>query len=153
MQISSPAFQNGDTIPRQYTCDGDDYSPPLAWSDLPEGTQELELLVEDPDAPGGTWTHWILTGLDPHTNGLNEAVHRTPSGPAGAHQGLNDFQKHGYGGPCPPSGKPHHYVFRLFALRKKLDLPDDIGRAQLLKAIKGSVLAEAKLTGVYRRPG
>lgn len=116
MTLRSPAFQSGADIPRKYTCDANDVSPPLRWESRPAGTQSLALIVEDPDAPGGTWVHWVVYDLTVDTAILNEAIPRTETLSNRAKQGVNDFRKVGFGGPCPPQGPAHRYYFRLYAL-------------------------------------
>ncbi len=150
MDISSQAFASGGLIPSVYTCDGKDISPPLSWSDLPPGTQSLALISDDPDAPAGTWVHWVAWNIPPATRALEEDQPKTGSLPGGAKQGTNDFRRVGYGGPCPPSGT-HRYFFKLYALSRMLDLPASATKADLEKAMKGSILAQAELVGKYRR--
>jgi Raf kinase inhibitor-like YbhB/YbcL family protein len=135
----------GEAIDSRYTCDGEDVSPALAWEGVPEGTAELVLVVEDPDAPGGTFTHWLVYGLDPGETELPEG------GEAGGPQGTNDFGRVGYGGPCPPGGETHDYVFRLLALDAPTGLERGASRDELLAAVEGHVLAEAQLTAPYTR--
>jgi Raf kinase inhibitor-like YbhB/YbcL family protein len=137
-------------IPRYYTCDGDNVSPPLAWENVPEGTQSFALIAEDPDAPGGTFTHWILYNLPPSLRWLPENVRRDPTLPNGALQGFNSFRQVGYGGPCPPGGT-HRYFFRLYALDRQLELPPAAHKEDLLEAMQGHILAEAELMGTYTR--
>lgn len=155
LRLTSPAFADGAAIPRAHTCDGADASPPLDWSAAPEGARSLALVCEDPDAPAGTWTHWVMFDIPADARGLPAGVpttERVPITPAGepARQGKNDFGKIGYGGPCPPRGT-HHYVFRLFALDDRPETgPDPTGPA-LARAIRGHVVAEGKLTGTYAR--
>jgi hypothetical protein len=145
--VSSSAFGDGDAIPRRYTCDGDDRSPPLTWSDVPEGTRELALLVEDPDAPGGTFVHWVAWGLPADLGGLDEGTV-----PQGTGQGVNGFGRTGWGGPCPPRGHgPHRYVFTLFALSKALTLDEGASAQRLRGAMDDAVLAQGSLTGTYGR--
>jgi hypothetical protein len=152
LEITSSAFQAGAAIPTRYTCDGEDISPPLAWSGVPAASQSLALLVEDPDAPGGNWVHWIVFNLPAETTQLPENV---PAGqniallPGGA-QGQNSYRNLGYGGPCPPSGT-HRYFFRLYALDAVLELQPGVTRAQLQRAMQGHVLAEGELMGTYSR--
>ena len=134
----------GEPIDSRYTCDGEDVSPALAWEGVPEGTAELALVMEDPDAPGGTFTHWLVYGLDPGETQL-------PEGADPALQGTNDFGNVGYGGPCPPGGETHDYVFRLLALDQELELEEGASRDDLLGAVEGRVVAEATLTGSYSR--
>lgn len=149
--LKSPQWSGGSEIPRQYTCDGADISPPLEWSTAPEGTKSFSLVTEDPDAPGGTFFHWVLYDLPAAARGLPENVSPQKDLPDGARQGRNSFGKIGYGGPCPPPGPAHRYFFRLYALDKKLDLPAGAGREELDRAMKGHVLAETELMGRYKR--
>lgn len=151
LEMKSPAFKEGGKIPRQYSCEGSDISPALEWSVPPRGTQALALICDDPDAPGGTWVHWVVWNLPVNTLALQEAVPATPKLPNGAMQGLNDFRKVGWNGPCPPPGKPHRYVFKLYALDKKLDLPASTTKEKLVKEMHGHVLAQAELIGTYQR--
>src|SRR5216683_6772325 len=122
LQLTTSAFPSQGTIPKKFTCDGSDVSPPLAWSGAPPGTRSFALIVDDPDAPVGTWVHWVLYDLPANTKELAEGVPKQEQLSNGARQGRNDFRKIGYGGPCPPPGKPHRYFFKLYALDKKLDL-------------------------------
>lgn len=142
--LSSPAFAQGQPIPREYTCDGADISPPLAWSGVPPDAKSLALIVDDPDAPSGTWVHWVLFDIPPQSGGLPE--HASTSGIHGS----NSWQRLGYGGPCPPGGT-HRYFFKLYALDSALSLPPGTGKTQLLSAMEGHVLAHAELMGTYRR--
>jgi Raf kinase inhibitor-like YbhB/YbcL family protein len=151
MQLSSPAFQDGDTIPVKYTADGNDFSPPLTWAGVPAGAKGLALICEDPDAPRKTWTHWVLFNIPPDATGYSDGVPARDELPDGARQGKNDFGKIGYGGPSPPPGKPHRYYFKLFALDAKLDLPAGATKDQVLAAMKGHVLGEGQLLGHYGR--
>lgn len=150
--LTSSAFTDGGTIPTQYTADGPDISPPLAWTAPPSGTTELALICDDPDAPAGTWTHWVVYGMAPDLTGLKENLPKqgTVTDPK-LLQGTNSFGKTGWGGPSPPPGKPHHYQFTLYALRAKLDLKPGVERAELEKAMEGKVLGKAQLTGLYGR--
>lgn len=152
MKITSPVFKEGKPIPPKYTCDGADISPPLAWSEIPAGTQSLALISDDPDAPRGTWVHWVLYNLPAHLFGLPENIpnDKTLALANGGAQGKNDFQKIGYGGPCPPKGT-HRYYFKLYALDSSLALPSGATQRQVLEAMKGHVLAEAELMGTYAR--
>jgi len=145
MKISSPAFENNQFIPVKYTCDGEDINPPLQIENVPKEAKSLVLIVDDPDAPIGVWSHWVLFNIDPSVQFIEEN-----SFPEGAVQGLNDFKKHSYGGPCPPSGT-HRYYFRLYALDTILDLSSKATREDVLKAIKDHVLASAELIGLYQR--
>ena len=145
--IASSAFEEGGDIPVKYTCDGDDVSPPLAWSGIPEGAQSLALIVDDPDAPGGTWVHWVLFNIPAEQEGLPEGVQ---PGDVGVY-GVTDFQERAYGGPCPPSGTRHRYFFRLYALDTTLDLEAGASRQAVDQAMEGHILAEAQLMGMYGR--
>lgn len=153
LRISSPAFADGGPIPRAHTCDGADLSPPLLWEGAPAGTKSFALVVDDPDAPNGTWVHWVLYGLDGTVSNLPAGLPTTPqiTGPVRGVQGLNDFRRSGYGGPCPPPGRPHRYVFTLHALDTSLSLPPGASKAVLLDAMKGHVLADARMIGTYGR--
>jgi hypothetical protein len=150
MELSSTAFKNGTPIPAQYTCDGPNISPPLQWSGVPDKTQALALLVDDPDAPKGNWVHWILFNIPPRATALPENIRKTRTIPNGARQGINDFRETGYGGPCPPGGT-HRYFFRLFALDVELQLEPGTKRSELERNMTGHVLAEAQLMGTYHR--
>lgn len=147
--LSSNAFQNGGDIPNKYTCDGADVPPELSWNNVPNATQSLALIAEDPDAPAGTWTHWVLYDLPPDTPGLEENVPKVDQLPNGARQGRNDFKRIGYGGPCPPPGKPHRYFFRLYALDRKLGLKPGATKDEVQAATKGHILGEAELMGKF----
>jgi len=151
LSVSSPAFQEGDRIPTEYTCEGRNVSPPLAWSELPAGTQSSALIVDDPDAPGAVFTHWVLFNIPSDSRELPEAVPTQAELPSGALQGKNDFGRIGYGGPCPPPGRPHRYRFTLYALDQPLDLKAGVSKKQLLDAMQGHILAQAQLTGTYQR--
>ncbi len=154
MSITSPSFVSGGTIPRRYTCDDEDISPPLAWQDVPDGTRSLALIVDDPDAPDPAaprmvWIHWVLYNLPPGTEGLPEAVAASDL-PGSTLEGLNDWKRAGYGGPCPPIGR-HRYFHKLYALDTVLDDLGSPTSVELLAAMKGHVLAEAVLMGTYQR--
>lgn len=149
--ISSSDFQNGGDIPKKFTCDGADGSPELSWSELPAGTQTLALIADDPDAPGGTFTHWVLFNLPAAVSNLGANVSKVDELPNGARQGRNGFRKIGYGGPCPPPGKPHRYFFKLYALDQKLDLRAGASKEELEKAMAGHTLAKAEIVGKYGR--
>jgi Raf kinase inhibitor-like YbhB/YbcL family protein len=149
--ISSTSFSNGGDIAKKFTCDGADVSPQLSWSDPPAGTKSLALLADDPDAPVGNWNHWVLWNLPAESRQLAENVAKTAQMPDGSRQGLNDFRKTGYNGPCPPPGKPHRYYFKIFALDTKLDLKANAGKRELEAAMKGHVLAQAEWMGRYGR--
>ena len=149
--MKSSAFDEGATIPKKYSCEGEDVSPPLAWSDAPKGTASFALICDDPDAPVGNWTHWVLWGLPADTMTLSEGVPKTATLANGAKQGLNSWPKVGYNGPCPPPGKPHRYFFKLFALDTALTLSDKTDKARLEKALQGHILGEAHVMGKYQR--
>lgn len=151
MELKSTAFTQGGDIPKKYTCDGADVSPPLNWTEPPEGTKSLALICEDPDAPVGTWVHWVLFNLPPNARELPESVPARKTLSGGGDQGINDFRKIGYGGPCPPKGPVHRYFFKLYALDKQLDLKPGATRQELAKAMKNHILAEAELMGRYHR--
>ncbi|MEE9555498.1 MAG: YbhB/YbcL family Raf kinase inhibitor-like protein [candidate division Zixibacteria bacterium] len=149
LEIISDAFKQGETIPRQYTCDGDDISPNLTWDRPPDGTKELVLIFDDPDAPGGTWDHWIVYNLPPDEAGLHENIAKEV--PGGGIQGKNSWHQSKYGGPCPPHGPAHRYIFKLYAVDKKLELPPGATKAEIESAIEGHILAQGELMGKYGR--
>jgi Raf kinase inhibitor-like YbhB/YbcL family protein len=149
-ELTSTAFGPGEPIPRRYTCDGEDLSPPLAWGDPPQGTQSFALIADDPDAPVGTWVHWVLYDLPAGTRGLPEEVPPDADLPDGSRHGKNSWRRLGYGGPCPPSGT-HRYFFKLYALDTTLALNAGANKEQLLRAMEGHILAQAELMGVYSR--
>ncbi|GIX49181.1 MAG: UPF0098 protein [Candidatus Tectimicrobiota bacterium] len=149
--LQSSAFAPGATIPKKYTCDGPDVSPPLRWSDPPAGTKSFALIMDDPDAPVGTWVHWVLYDLPPTLRELPEDVPKTETLASGAKQGLNDFRRVGYGGPCPPRGPAHRYFFKLYALDSALQLAPRATKKQVEAAMAGHVLAQAELMGRYQR--
>ena len=151
MQLSSTAFLAAEPIPVNHTCDGNNVSPPLQWSGAPAGTKSLALIVDDPDAPMGTWVHWVLFNLPANTTDLAEDVPKGQYLPNGARQGLNDFRHLGYGGPCPPPGKPHRYFFKLYALSATLDLKPGATKKELERAMEKLVLAQGQLMGTYKR--
>ena len=150
MEIKSSAFETGEMIPKLYTCDGQDISPPLTWSGAPPETKSFALISDDPDAPMGTWIHWVVYDIKPASKELPAKVLSQDTMPNGAKQGVNDFKKIGYGGPCPPSGV-HRYFFKLYALDTKLNLEGQVTKKQLLAAMEGHVLAQAELVGKYKR--
>jgi len=155
LTLTSPAFSNDGPIPRAHTCDGADQSPPLAWTGVPPAAKQLALVVDDPDAPGRTFVHWVLYGLPPSVTGLPTGVPREPQlpKPVTAIQGVNDFRRTGWNGPCPPPGPAHRYVFTLYALDAELKVPPGATKAALLDAIKGHVVEQAQLIGRYGRAG
>jgi Raf kinase inhibitor-like YbhB/YbcL family protein len=151
--LTSPSFTQGAAIPSQHTCDGPDRSPALSWSGAPAGSRSFTLIVDDPDAPAGVWVHWVLFNLPASATGLPENVAREDTLPelGGAVQGRNDSRKTGYAGPCPPPGKPHRYVFTLFALDGPLELRPGATKADVEGAMEGHVLGNAQLMGTYAR--
>jgi Raf kinase inhibitor-like YbhB/YbcL family protein len=151
IQLTSSAFTEGASIPTMYTCDGKDVSPPLKWSNVPEGTKSFALISDDPDAPVGTWVHWVIYDIPAEVTELPEAVPTTETLANGAKQGRNDFKRIGYGGPCPPRGGPHRYFFKLYALDSQLGLKPGATKKELLKAMEGHILAEGQLMGTYQR--
>jgi Raf kinase inhibitor-like YbhB/YbcL family protein len=151
LSISSPSFPNGGDIPKKFTCDGADVSPQLSWTEPPAGTKTFALLVDDPDAPAGNWNHWAMWNLPASARSLTEGVGKLRRLPDGSEQGLNDFRKVGYNGPCPPANKTHHYHFQLFALDTKMSLNADAGKPELQAAMKGHILAQAEWMGTFHR--
>ena len=151
IEIESSAFMQGATIPEMYTCDGKDVSPPIKWGEGPGNVRAWALIVDDPDAPSKTWVHWVLFNIPGSTRSLSASVPTTGDLPEGGRQGKNDFGKPGYGGPCPPVGKPHRYFFRLYALDGPLDLPAGATRDQVDRAMEGHVLGRGELLGTYAR--
>ena len=148
--IECSAFAQNKAIPSKYTCDGPDISPPLAWKNIPEKTKSLVLICDDPDAPVGTWVHWVCYDMPPATTLLPEGVPKSDSIPNGGKQGITDFGSIGYGGPCPPSGT-HRYFFKIYALDKELGLPAGKTKKDIEQAMKGHVLAQGQLIGMYSR--
>jgi Raf kinase inhibitor-like YbhB/YbcL family protein len=151
LKLTSPAFRAGSPIPVEHTCDGPDRSPPLAWSGAPAKTRSFALVVDDPDAPAGTWVHWVLYRIPGGVTKLPEGVPGKERVRGIGIQGVNDFGRLGYGGPCPPAGRAHRYVFHLYALDVDPALPPRTTKAQVLKAIEGHVVAQAELVGRYQR--
>lgn len=149
--ISSPAFPSGGEIPKANTCQGPDVSPLLTWIDNPPQTTSFALIVDDPDAPAGTWVHWVMWNIPAATHLLPENVPRSARLQSGALQGRNDFGKSGYNGPCPPPGKTHRYFFRLYALDANLTLQPGATRQELDAAMKGHIIGKAEHMGTYRR--
>ncbi len=145
MKLTSTAFQHQQRIPAKYTCDGQDINPPLHIAEAPPAAQSLALIMDDPDAPRGTWVHWLVWNMDPKTSEIPEK-----SVPAGAAQGMTDFHRPSYGGPCPPSGT-HRYFFKLYALDTKLNLPAKTDKNALEKAMEKHILARTELVGLYSR--
>lgn len=151
LELTSTAFRQGERIPSEHTADGRNVSPPLNWSDPPGGTQTLALVCEDPDAPRGTFPHWVIFNLPAESRELAAGVPTEPTLPNGAVQGANDFGRIGYSGPAPPAGKPHRYFFKLYALDTALGLAAGASRDDLKAALSGRVLAEGQLMGTYGR--
>ena len=151
MQLTSTVFTEGAAIPPKHTCDAKNVSPPLKWNDVPAGAKTLVLIVDDPDAPSGTWVHWVLYDLPATTSELAEDVPKSQYIAGGAKQGLNDFRHLGYGGPCPPHGNPHRYFFKLYALDALLDLKPGLTKKDLEHAMEKHILAQAHLMGTYQR--
>lgn len=144
MHIESPAFEAHQTIPKKFTCEGEDTSPPLTIQDVPKGTKSLALIVDDPDAPSGVFVHWLIWNMDPISLQIVE-------GQSFPSQGRNDFGELDYRGPCPPKGKPHRYFFKLYALDTKLDLPAGSSKKQLEETMEGHIIGKAELIGKYQR--
>lgn len=151
MAVATTAFSPGGAIPRSYTCDGTDASPDLSWSGAPGGVQSFALIADDPDAPAGAWTHWLIWNIPAQDKALPKGVPTEESLDNGARQGRNDFRRIGYGGPCPPAGRAHRYFFKLYALNAKLSLGPGANRRELEEAMKGHVLAHGELMGKYGR--
>ncbi len=151
LKVTSSAFTDGQPIPAKFTCEGKDVSPALQWTGAPPNTKSFALIADDPDAPAGTWVHWVLYDLPPNTSELAEGVAPKESLPNGAKQGINDFRKTGYGGPCPPPGKPHRYYFKVYALDAVLGLKTGTTKQDLTRAFANHVLAEGQLMGTYQR--
>jgi Raf kinase inhibitor-like YbhB/YbcL family protein len=151
LEIKTTAFRAGGTIPTQYTCSGANISPALTWNQPPPRTQSFALIVDDPDAPAGTWVHWVVYNLPASARQLPQQVPAGESIAGGGNQGLNDFPQVGYGGPCPPPGNPHRYFFRLYALDARLDLRAPVHRKDVDAAMKGHILAQAEWMGTFGR--
>ena len=151
MKMSSASFSAGEMIPKKFSCDGLDVSPKLSWTEPPAKTQSFALIMDDPDAPAGTWVHWVLFDLPADTRELAEGVAKQEQLANGARQGRNDFGKIGYGGPCPPPGNAHRYFFKLYALNAKLNLKAGATKADAEGVMKGHILAHAELIGKYGR--
>lgn len=149
MKVASPGFADGRPLPAKYTCAGADISPALQWEHAPAGTKSFVLICDDPDAPGGSWIHWIIYDVPGNLEGLPEHIAPAETLPNGAMQGLNSFRKVGYNGPCPPPGGPHRYFFKLYALDTPLHLKPRATRPELLQAMRGHVLAEAQTMGTH----
>jgi Raf kinase inhibitor-like YbhB/YbcL family protein len=151
IKLTSVAFEEGMPIPPKHTGQGDDVSPALQWTGVPAGAKSLALICDDPDAPAGTWVHWVIWNIPPEAAGLPEAVPQKVELPDGSKQGMNDFRQTGYGGPMPPAGKAHRYFFKVYALDIRPDLKPGTTKDKLLDAMKGHLLAEGQLMGTYQR--
>jgi len=150
INITSSAFEDGGLIPAKHTCDGADVSPPLQWDAVPEDTKSIALICDDPDAPMGTWVHWVLFNLPAETNELAENIPADKILPNGTRQGVSDFGRIGYGGPCPPSGT-HRYFFKIYALDTEIGVEAGANKRQLLKTMEGHILGQGQLIGKYKR--
>ena len=157
LTITSPAFEGNSYIPKKHACGGEDVSPELNWDALPAGAKSVAGIMDDPDAPPGTWVHWILFDIPPSLTGLPEDIAKEETLPDGSKHGLvwgvkdGDFDRIGYYGPCPPPGKPHRYFFKVYALDKLLGLSAGATKSALLKAMQGHILAQGELVGLYKR--
>jgi Raf kinase inhibitor-like YbhB/YbcL family protein len=151
LTLTSSAFRDGEPIPVIHSCDGEDLSPQLAWTGAPVETRTFALICDDPDAPRGTWVHWLISNLGADTVELGQGVPPRPQLPSGARQGLNDGGDLGYAGPCPPPGAPHRYFFRLYSLDTALNLPPGVNRSDLEAAMRGHILARGTIMGTYQR--
>jgi hypothetical protein len=150
ISVTSSAFKESGMIPTKYTCDGKDVSPRLAWTGIPTNAQSIALICDDPDAPVGTWVHWVVYNIPIKVKEFPEGVTAAQGLPTGAKQGINDFRKFDYGGPCPPSGI-HRYYFKIYALDTVLNIKDGASKGELLKAMEGHILAQGQLMGKYKR--
>ena len=151
LQLTSTAFKNGEFIPDKYTGKDEDISPPLEWTDVPGGAKSFALISDDPDAPMGTWVHWVLYDIPADKKNLPEGIKKDGVLPDGSKQGMTNFGSIGYGGPYPPPGPAHRYFFKLYALGTKLDLKPGLTKKAFLEAIKGHIIAEAELMGKFKR--
>jgi len=148
--LTVAAFKQNEFIPKEFTCDGPDISPALEWTEPPAGTESFAIIVDDPDAPAGTWVHWVLYDIPGDTRKLEDGIAKDRQLPNGARQGRNDFGKIGYNGPCPPKGGPHRYFFKLYALDKKMNLKAGASKAELERAMKGHLLGKAEVVGRFQ---
>lgn len=151
LELKSSAFNNNEFIPVKYTCKGEDISPSLSWSGVPEGTKSFALICDDPDAPMGTWVHWVLYDIPAEKRNFSEGVSKQKILEDGSKQGMTDFRRIGYGGPCPPPGAPHRYFFKLYALDEMLNLQSGLTKRELLREIEGHIIEEAELMGKFSR--
>jgi len=151
LELTSSVFKNNQTIPQKYTCEGEDISPPFNWTGVPEDTKSFALIVNDPDAPVGIWVHWVIYNIPSDITELSEGIATNKTLDSGAIQGVNDFRRIGYGGPCPPLGSPHRYFFKLYALDSTLDLSPGANKSQVEEAIQEHILDKTELVGLYSR--
>lgn len=151
LTLTSTAFARGSEIPHRYTCEAEDISPALSWSGAPAGIKSFAMIVDDPDAPRGTWTHWLIWNIPGTATGVSENTPKTETLAEGARQGSNDFKRIGYNGPCPPPGKPHRYAFKLYALSAPLDLKAGASKSDLEAAMKPHILAHTEYIGIFKR--
>lgn len=151
LNLTSPDFGSGATIPKKFTCDGEDLSPALQWKAPAAATQSFALIADDPDAPVGTWVHWVLFDLPPTLRSLPQNFPKDQQASDGSRQGMNDFDKIGYAGPCPPPGKPHRYFFKLYALDTRLNLKPGATKKDVERAMQGHILARGEYLGRYSR--
>lgn len=151
MDLESKSFKNRGYIPEKYTCDSSDISPELRWSDAPPATKSFAIICDDPDAPMGTWVHWVIFNIPAQKNSLKENISKVSILPSGIIQGMNSYRSFGYRGPCPPSGKPHRYFFKLYALDTILSLSQSPTKDELLKAMDGHILSTTQIIGLYKR--
>lgn len=151
LTLKSPAFQKGQSIPAQYTCDGKNISPAVSWTHIPDGTKSFALIIDDPDAGATPWVHWVIFNIPKDQRTLRKNIPGKRKLVNGALQGINDFKEIGFGGPCPPKGPPHQYVMKLYALNTKLDLPPGATKAQVVQAMKGHIVGKAVLKASYKR--
>ena len=149
-QLTTTAFQDGGAIPRKFTCDGTDVSPELVWTDPPAGTHAFAVIMDDPDAPAGTWVHWVLYDTPADARRLAEGIAKNGQLPDGSRQGHNNFGQLGYNGPCPPRGSVHRYFFKLYALASKTNLKPGASKSDLERAMKGHILAQSELVGKFQ---
>jgi len=151
ISISAEGFSDGTTITDVYTCKGKDISPSLSWKGIPAGTKSIALIMDDPDAPGGTFVHWVLYNVPAQTQKLPEGIPHDKILADGSMQGMTDFGRPGYGGPCPPPGKPHRYYFKVYALDSRIDLAPGASKKQLENEMRGHILAKGEIVGIYKR--
>ncbi|MCF7871382.1 MAG: YbhB/YbcL family Raf kinase inhibitor-like protein [Candidatus Omnitrophica bacterium] len=151
LNLKSSVFENGGYIPGRYSCEGKNYSPPLAWDDLPRGVKSFVLIVDDPDAPAGIWVHWVVYNIPASLEKLEENIDKKKIDSLGAEQGKNDFGQIGYNGPCPPAGPAHKYSFKLYALDREVQAGPAATKSELIERMQGHIIAETKLSGFYQR--